>query len=190
MLALVGIAAIVVGQTNEIAAIDALVESANKFSESNPKAKKMVMLQQGQWVKMLTDSDHLDGDQMAKEDVEAVVFAWARGGRTELVNFSYPSQSGDNFVYLTTIYRADRSLAFAEYHYSGFSPMEGRVSRKNYYSPDGGVLKSTTSWTDLDGKKLSASVIRENSSWIAELFFDMPAYPNIRMAPYVDLLAQ
>lgn len=190
MLASLGLIAALASAPDDVSSIQKLVDSALLYAEQNPKAKKMVMLQDGQWVKMETDGDHLGADDMAKEDVEAVAFAWSRNGRTEVISHTLVSHSGDSFVYSTSVFRADRSLAFVEFNYNGFSPFEGRVSRKNFYGRDGEVLKSSTEWVDFDGKKFSDQAKSENALIIGQVFYWLPVYPNVRLAPYVDLIAK
>jgi len=155
-----------------IACLLAIVTTAQKSSPKEPdlvfkkavavaKHSKKIMFMHVQtaskdkWVKMRSDSDHLDKQDMWRDDVSEVAYAYENKGHVVLVALTRGDESGDWFDNATCAYRPNGSLAKSSETYSAFSPEEGSVQFDSAYSSTGALIAQKTTVTTLKGKKIT-----------------------------------
>jgi len=113
------------------------------------------------------------------DDLDEVAYVWARKGKVVAAGFTFQSESRDWYHFVTYYFREDGTLAKI---HSRLNTFYGSVTaiRDQYYASNGGALKSTARFLDIQTQKP-----KKNPNFQDE---PTPVYLNVRKLPFSKLL--
>lgn len=174
----------------------ARLAEARKFNKATSaaadkalKSRQMFMLtRSGTWGKMQKDSDHLDKDQMWRDDIEAVAF-YFKMGKSSYLDITQGSPSGDWSHSTELSYRADGSLAYANQTCSAFSPVDGVVIREYSFDAKGKSTGTATKGTDMEGKKnYTGQKLKDLIAMEKDFGFSLKPFMHVKKLPFAKLI--
>jgi hypothetical protein len=163
----------------EIAAIALYAKEIEQFTKRNPRKKRMFGNVAGEEDKGDKWQEFKSAKKLEDENLDESAYVWLKDGKTVVAYFSFTSQSGDWYHYVTYYFRADGTLAKIHSQLNTFYG-DTSVVRDKYYSSNGKRLRATTRYLDLQTQKPTKHPDFQDEP--------IPIYLTVRKLPFFKLL--
>ena len=169
-------------QKAEVSAITSYARSVEQFTKRNPRKKRMFGNVAGEEDKLDKWREFKSAKQLEDENLDESAYVWLKDGKTVVAYFSFTSQSGDWYHYVSYYFRADETLAKIHSQLNTFYSAGGGVSvvREKFYSSGGKPLHTSIRYLDLKSQKQSRREDFEDRP--------IPVYKTVRALPFFKLL--